>query len=236
MERPVKPATVRGVSRARRTTGGASAPMRRIAFVLGALAAVVACSSSKNEVTRAALAAGCVLNSDCASPFVCAFKTCHVQCTSSRDCLPQPGGRCVESDKPVDVCLNPQETSCVRNSDCPGTEVCGVDLQCRDACIVSRDCLTDQSCIAGTCVDPVDLVDGGLPVADGGTTSLPCIHASDCPGTLVCVQGSCGVQCESAKDCPLDWSCADALCVPPGSSDAAAGNVDASGDASSDAR
>jgi hypothetical protein len=42
----------------------------------------VHCSSSSTR--KATLAAGCLANSDCNDPLVCAFKVCHNACKESR--------------------------------------------------------------------------------------------------------------------------------------------------------
>lgn len=184
--------------------------------VAAVVAGVAACSSSSNALTRAELAQGCVLDSDCTSPDVCAFQTCHVACETSADCQPVPGTRCVESDKPANVCLNPAESSCVRNSGCPGTEICGVDLQCRDVCVNDRDCLDDETCVGGVCALPAELTDGTLPDKVDSGAMATCVHASDCPASLVCVGGACAPECVTTKDCPTSWSCYQTRCAPPG--------------------
>ena len=56
------------------------------------------------------LAEGCIINTDCSSPLVCAFRKCHQACTSSRDC--EPGQRCMASDRPFHVCQLPDERLC----------------------------------------------------------------------------------------------------------------------------
>src|SRR5260221_2345477 len=89
---------------------------------IGAWLFAIACSSS--DPSHAALAEGCLLNTDCASPLVCAFRRCHTACESTRDC-PAPE-RCVAGDKPFHVCQLSQEKSCSYNSQCPTGMVCGV--------------------------------------------------------------------------------------------------------------
>src|SRR6185369_15835404 len=99
---------------------------------------------------------GCSINSDCNNPLVCAFKRCHTQCSSTRDC---PAGlRCVHA-RDVDtgailgdVCQLADERVCTRNSQCSATQVCAVDGQCRDLCDTDRDCVgRDQVCRVHTC-------------------------------------------------------------------------------------
>jgi hypothetical protein len=121
---------------------------------------------------------GCSINSDCNNPLVCAFKYCHKQCTTARDC--PTGQRCVLSTDADTgeilgkVCQLPEEATkqCTRNSDCPGLQICGIDSKCRDQCVDARDCpLTTQLCINHTCADPGEAPDGGLPQTnDAGMT------------------------------------------------------------------
>ena len=188
----------------------------RLAALLGAGALVAAaCHSSADEALQAELSDACSINTDCASPLICAFQTCHQECSSSRDCMGTGlSGRCVESDRPFHVCLATREASCVHNSDCPGAEVCAVDLQCRDQCASSRDCIEGQVCTSGVCADPSSLVNGLLPQdsVDGGT----CVYSTDCPAALVCLSSVCTVECITAKDCLATYACQDTRCVPPG--------------------
>lgn len=176
------------------------------AGALGALLAGACGSDDEAEaLRRAKLAEGCVINSDCSQkpdPLICAFRLCHIQCQTSEDC--DPGLRCVLGDKPEHVCQLPEEVNCTYNSDCPGTQICGIDGECRDACKGDVDCVEGQLCITGTCADPDELVKGQLPrklALDGGT-GLPCSYHSDCPGEQVCrPNGSCGYECKADKDC-----------------------------------
>lgn len=172
-----------------------------------------ACGTSRDATLAAELAASCSINSDCETPLVCVFATCHVQCqTTAADCTPRKLGLCIESNKPYKVCQNPNEEDCTHTSDCPGTEVCAVDDHCRDACAASKDCAGDEECVAGVCAEPAELVDGGLLVADGGQVGQPCAYSSDCPGTLVCILGECTVECITDKDCALGVACVAGRC------------------------
>src|SRR5690349_2638352 len=92
------------------------------------------CSDGHGPAAK--LAAVCTINSDCDAPLVCAFQRCHTACEGSRDC--DPGQRCVASDRPFHVCQLEDESHCTTNSNCPQGQICGVDSQCRDACITSR--------------------------------------------------------------------------------------------------
>src|SRR4051812_19040906 len=103
------------------------------------LAVMAACSSDTPQV---GVGEGCLINTDCNSPLVCAFRKCHVACTTSRDC--EPGQRCMASDRPFHVCQLATERTCSLNSDCPPEQACGPDRQCRDQCAADRDCLGGQ--------------------------------------------------------------------------------------------
>ena len=168
----------------------------RIALVAGGLVVLsFACGEDDAvAIRRAELAEGCSLNSDCSSPLVCAFQSCHVECQSSRDC--EPGALCVQADRPVYVCQLPKERTCTRNSDCAGTAICGPDARCRDGCVTDRDCLPTYQCTVGVCADMAEIVDGKLPAPPAPTEpeGTPCVHATDCPGALVCVRGFCGAR------------------------------------------
>ncbi len=173
--------------------------------------------SSAEKLEAAALAAGCLLNTDCNPPLVCAFRRCHVECEDSRDC--DDGQRCVASDRPFRVCQLDDERACTRNSDCPFGMICGIDGECRDQCATDRDCIPGQLCTAGSCADPEELVDGELPEAPGmgadagGATARPCLYSSECPTPLICRQSFCVAECIEDRDCPAGQSCTSGSCT-----------------------
>ena len=190
--------------------------LRAAAVLLACLGVFVACGSDDSGVTRAMLAQGCLIDSDCSSPFVCAFKTCHQACNADADCSSTgPGSRCVISDRPFNVCQAP--IPCSYNTQCPGVQVCGVDGQCRDQCKATKDCINGQLCVTGSCANPTELVDGGLPTTDGGVPNegQTCSYNSDCAFPLVCRGGNCSYQCKADVDCPLGQSCLGHVCVLP---------------------
>jgi hypothetical protein len=186
-----------------------------------ALLVVTACSESQNEATRATIAQGCTINSECSSPLVCAFSTCHVECQTSRDCDKYGGGLCVQSDKPYRVCQHESESKCKLNSECAGTQVCGPDAKCRDACLTDRDCFTNQVCTDSVCADKEELVGNELPGAPPPVEGAACLRSSDCGNDLVCIYGNCTVECVTAKDCDYGLSCLDGRCGTPGAGGAA---------------
>ena len=201
-----------------------------VSIVLVAAACFFACGTSRDATLAAELAASCSINSDCETPLVCVFATCHVQCeTTGADCTPRKLGLCIESDKPYKVCQNPDEEDCTHNSDCPGTEVCAVDDHCRDACTTAKDCAGDEACVSGVCAESAELVDGGLTVADGGLVGQRCAYSSACPGSLVCILGECTVECVTDKDCVLGVACVGGRCggtaVPDGSVEGGTGKA-----------
>jgi hypothetical protein len=184
-------------------------------------AIAVACSSSSTDQAKLAeLSAGCIVNSDCDSPLVCAFKTCHDKCETSRDC--PDNELCVASDKPYHVCQLPSEATCVTNADCAGNEICGPDSHCRDQCKVDRDCLQNQMCQSGVCVDVDMPIDASL--IDGSPAGTSCTYNHDCSPPLVCQNGVCEVECTVDRDCAVGYACVQSRCVPVGPT-----TVDASG-------
>ena len=176
--------------------------------------ALPACSDEE-PLEVAALGEGCLINTDCESPLVCAFRRCHTGCEETRDC--PLGQRCVVADKPFHVCQLEDEVGCSYNSQCPGAQVCAIDGQCRDQCQADRDCLTDQLCTTGTCAALDELVDGGLvPSNDAQTTGQPCAYTSECPSDLVCRDGLCNWECFTDVDCAAYGSCtSDRRCQYP---------------------
>src|SRR5512135_3410819 len=82
-------------------------------------------SSCGSDHVAARIAEGCLINSDCTSPLVCAFRRCHNACSATRDC--PAGQRCVASDRPFKVCELSEEKHCARTVDCPPGMVCGID-------------------------------------------------------------------------------------------------------------
>lgn len=200
--------------------------MRRIGgfwAILLALASAGGCGGDEDvavETRRAELAEGCAINTDCTSPLVCAFRKCHVQCTSSRDCT--AGQLCVASDKPFYVCQLPSETKCQYNSQCAGDQVCGVDGKCREQCANEKDCLPGQRCAQATCAEPTE-VDAAnkLPVvnpgAGGALSGNHCNYAADCATGQVCRNGACMAECLDDRDCVSPKTCRldDLTCVLP---------------------
>ena len=168
------------------------------AAALGAtwLAVMAACSS--DTPAPVGVGEGCLINTDCNSPLVCAFRKCHVACTTSRDC--EPGQRCMASDRPFHVCQLATERTCSLNSDCPPEQACGPDRQCRDQCAADRDCLGGQVCLGATCADTTEVVDGGIvseagPTGEASVSGLPCNYTSECPSPLVCRANLCSAEC-----------------------------------------
>jgi hypothetical protein len=175
---------------------------------------MAACSG--DEPHQLGLGDGCNINTDCTAPLVCAFRKCHVACTTSRDCT--PGQRCMASDRPFHVCQLESERNCSYNSECPEHQACGTDHQCRDQCAADRDCLRYQVCVGATCAEVEEVVDGGLvseaaPTEEASAGGLPCNYTSECPVPLVCRANFCSAECLTTKDCPEGYSCSASRCV-----------------------
>ncbi len=181
---------------------------------LGACLAPACGSDDADAIRRAKLAEGCLINTDCQSPLVCAFRACHVQCNEQRDC---PAGElCVPTDKPFKVCMFEKEQQCAYHTDCPANFKC-VFSKCRPECKTDKDCVSGQKCAEGSCAVEAEVdADGGLiPPADASldaSLGKSCVYHSDCPGNLHCVGGSCQAECKTDKDCPLGATCQAAAC------------------------
>jgi len=182
--------------------------------LVGLVGAFVAANGGCSSDEPRRVAEGCLVNTDCADPLVCAFRKCHVQCHSSRDC--DPGQLCVASDRPFYVCQLEEERSCAYNSDCPLGQSCAVDLQCRDQCFATRDCLPDQVCVAGSCADVTELKEGSLISKRGeadASSGQPCLYTSQCPSPLACRNNLCSNECLAASDCVSGYDCVNNRCV-----------------------
>jgi hypothetical protein len=175
-----------------------------LTMVMSCLACV-----SRTEPPPSKLAEGCLVNSDCESPLVCAFRRCHTQCETARDC--ESGYECVPADpRPFNVCLLADERSC-RGQPCPAPMVCGPDQTCRAPCSApgaQSECLKEQACVPGpVCASTPFIVDGGLPQVAPVTPR--CARNSDCASPLVCNQGTgaCQRECLVSRDCAAGLAC-----------------------------
>ncbi|MBK9000392.1 MAG: hypothetical protein IPM35_32125 [Myxococcales bacterium] len=190
-----------------------------------------ACGSDDAEsLRRGKLAEGCIINSDCNAPLVCAFRLCHQECKSQPDC--DPGQLCVPADKPFNVCQLDSERECTHHSDCPAAFRCAADFKCRPECVTEKDCIAGQVCTDGVCAATEELVDGGLPTDASPDSGLgkPCVYNSNCPAPLVCISGSCLPECQEDRDCAFGLVCSAAkACVPGGGGDGGTDSGDAGG-------
>jgi hypothetical protein len=190
----------------------------RTAIALTSTACLFGACTTEPEPARVTIAEGCLINTNCNAPLVCAFRRCHEECQDSRDC--PTGQRCISSDRPFHVCQLPIETKCTYNTQCPETQKCGVDGQCRDECTSDRDCVSGQMCASGTCAEPAELTGGKLPTADAGNAEnpgggLPCVYDSECREPLICRDGLCGYECLEHGDCPRGEQCDGHRCRVP---------------------
>jgi hypothetical protein len=149
-----------------------------------------------------------LVNSDCASPLVCAFQRCHVECVTTRDC--DGTLRCVGAHEASRVCQLEVEAKCQTSADCQASFVCGADGSCRDYCQSDVECIGSQVCSKGVCAEPAELdASGSLPQI------LPfanCRLNSDCAEGLRCAAGSCIPECVGNRDCPAGEACAAGAC------------------------
>jgi hypothetical protein len=103
---------------------------------------------SDDPVLPGAAAEACVLNSDCAEPFVCLFESCSPPCAADRDC--DDGERCFRTTNGT-YCAEHERTKCDATTSCPAKSTCN-DGVCRNSCKSDEDCQGDQVCTAGYCV------------------------------------------------------------------------------------
>ena len=181
------PARPRFTWRARPDIAGSMKVSWALSWAFASVVIAVACSSEDTPLRS--LDEGCLINSDCSAPLVCAFRRCHVQCKTSFDC--DPGQRCVTSERPDHVCQAGSERHCSYNSDCPVGQVCGIDQECRDQCAGNSDCVPGQLCVASTCVSPAGSPRCMLVAraeAEVTNRAQPCQYSSQCPEPLISAQ------------------------------------------------
>ena len=108
-------------------------------------------------------------------------------------------GACASSDAPQ---TNPGD-GCAINSDCSTPLVCAF-RKCHTACLDTRDCPTNQRCMASD--RPFHVCQ--LP------TETKCGYNSDCPEGQICaVDGQCRDQCTSDRDCVSHQICTARSCA-----------------------
>ncbi|RYZ61487.1 MAG: hypothetical protein EOP08_13420 [Proteobacteria bacterium] len=180
--------------------------MKPFALALGMSVLLLGSASCSSEEEPGDKPQGdrCSLNSECVEPMVCGFERCRPQCATSRDC---GGRRCMRSTATANVCQLDDESTCSHNSECPGSQICASDLQCRDACVTAKDCVSGQECIDSVCVEPAELQPDGTLTSRAPADGVACTYATECPGTLVCLDGVCAIECLEDKDCFVTWAC-----------------------------
>jgi len=169
-------------------------------------------SDDAEELRRAKLAEGCLLNTDCNSPLVCAFRKCHTECNEQRDC--PDGELCVPTDKPFKVCMFESEQQCDFNSQCPERFKC-VFGKCRPECKTAKDCVPDQACAEGSCAVQAEVDENGRLInsQDASPVGNSCVYHSDCEGELKCIGGACLPECKTGEDCASGVCSATGSCV-----------------------
>jgi hypothetical protein len=222
------------------TTPRPPSPRRLAVGLFSALTIVMlvigGCKSDVEDLLRA-LGEGCLINSDCDEDLVCVFRRCHRECESTADCPLSATGerlRCVVGEHPSHVCQLDDERACSYSSQCPATQICGPDGQCRDQCEADRDCLGDQVCTQTVCAELEELSPDNpfLPVStppEEQETGLPCEYNNQCEGQapeggppFVCRDGICAYDCFLDIDCSPNTICSPqdddpttaGLCVP----------------------
>ena len=180
-------------------------------WAAGLLAALLvsACNNDAKSVLLPTEAnSGCLVNSDCAAPLVCAFQRCHVECVTTRDC--DGSLRCIGAHEPSRVCQLEVEAKCQTSADCAASLVCGSDGSCRDYCQGDDECVGSQVCTKGVCAEPPELdASGSLPQVLQLAT---CRLNSDCDEGLRCAGGACIAECMADRDCAPGEACEGGAC------------------------
>ncbi|HVY29236.1 MAG TPA: hypothetical protein VHB79_21905 [Polyangiaceae bacterium] len=173
-----------------------------------ALSAVAACSNHESDPMLFDDFPGCLVNSDCQAPLVCAFQRCHVECVTTRDC--DGTLRCVGAHEASRVCQLDVEASCERSLDCEDGFVCGSDGKCRDYCATDSECVDGQVCTTGVCAEPSELdASGHLPQKLDFST---CRLNSECAAGQRCAAGTCLPECVNDRDCAAGQACDQGAC------------------------
>ena len=165
-----------------------------------------------DEGANDAPAGTCTLDAECnQSGRICTAGACVKGCRNSAGCGASEtctAGQCALSDASVE---------CLADFDCDYGTIC-IASQCIDGCYTSYDCPVGQGCTAGQCKVTTTTstppaggggsVGGGTPCSsDGqcnpglngsgqicgaqGTCVAGCHRDNQCPGTKICVSGSC---------------------------------------------
>ncbi len=123
----------------------------------------------------------CLVNGDCAGSLVCFSGKCHEPCSSSRDC--PAGSSCVQAPDGAGVCELAAEAKCQHDSDCAAPLVCSREGECRNQCLLDRDCVTGQVCTpTRVCAEPSEGVAGAGGVGgQGGAAGTAGIGGSTAP-------------------------------------------------------
>lgn len=99
----------------------------------------------------------------------------------------------------VEEPIEGDEASCLRNSDCSGSDVCLFRI-CAVPCAEDGDCGEGRRCVAAE--------EGTACVAHARATC----GSEECPSGLVCVDGACRSECARDADCLADQRCAGGAC------------------------
>jgi hypothetical protein len=148
---------------------------------------------------------GCVLNTDCASPLVCAIGYCRRECVTSRDC--GAGLLClVSGDSSSGGCQLEHERMCTLTSECMTAGLVCQNGTCTTRCLQDRDCAFGAMCM--------DDGAGGRACYDDSTE--PCAYNTDCMAPMVCnAEQVCQLECREDRDCPYPRRCMSSLCELP---------------------
>ncbi len=168
----------------------------------------------------------------CLEDQLCVENECITLCETDSDCGEcescSEAGECIYECEEEQQCVNDKcLDSCEDNSDCSEGEQCSETGVCQPedgggSCDVQGDCLEDQSCINGVCVEDGD---GCNPecLEDETCINETCVPNEGidecdplCPTGYVCINGVCVPDNDSTcvPACGEDEICANGVCIP----------------------
>lgn len=155
------------------------------------------------------------------------------ECSTADDCDGDQlceSGECIDDDSGNNMTCELQEEDCTGGTPLFDADTC----ECVE-CMGPNDCIGDNVCTDGTCVeddsggngpdpDHCEPCDPGQAGTCGGDTPycvqsccVQCIGSGDCTGNEACIDGFCSEPggCSTDAECPAGYSCDGGQCQAP---------------------
>lgn len=144
----------------------------------------------------------CDTDVDCAAGALCCDGAC-IPCPDGGVCGAAGTGTCACPGGQMECAFGC--AACCEDGDCGSGEGCNGGI-CVALCAVDSDCDANEACTGGFCACASGFMD-----CDG--TCAECCTYTDCPGTDICRDGTCGPLCfDSGEDCDVDADCCEGAC------------------------